>query len=56
MHYMDEAMSEQNFLQYRLAVADLMPDSPYKTALLAAIQSRMAMLGKYKPAPAGRSL
>jgi hypothetical protein len=49
-------MSEQNFLQYRLAVADLMPDSPYKIALVAAIQSRIAMLGKYKPSPTGRSL
>ena len=49
-------MSERNFLQYRLAVADLMPDSAYKSALLAAIQSRIAVLSKYKPTPAGRSL
>jgi hypothetical protein len=47
-------MSERNFLQYRLAVADLMPDSPYKTALVAAIESRLATLTQYEPAPAER--
>lgn len=49
-------MSEQNFLQYRLAVAERMPDSPYKRALIAAIQSRMAILNRYQPGPAERGL
>jgi hypothetical protein len=37
-------MTEEAFLRYRLAVVELMPDSPYKTALIVAIQSRMDAL------------
>jgi hypothetical protein len=38
-------MTEEAFLRYRKAVVDLMPDSPYKRALLTAIHSRMAESG-----------
>jgi len=38
-------MREEAFLRYRMAVVETMPDSPYKQALLAAIQSRMAESG-----------
>ena len=35
---------ELSFLRYRLEVAREMPDGPYKTALLRAIQSRIQAL------------
>jgi hypothetical protein len=34
-------MTEEAFLRYRMAVVELMSDSPHKTALIAAIQKRM---------------
>lgn len=37
-------MKEEAFLRYRLAVVERMPDSPYKRALIIAIQSRMESL------------
>lgn len=43
-------MTEEAFLRYRMAVVERMPDSPYKTALIVAIQSRMEML-KAQPRP-----
>jgi len=38
-------MTEEAFLRYRMAVAERMPDSPSKSALIIAIQSRMKVLG-----------
>jgi len=35
-------MTEQALLRYRMAVVERMPDSPYKRALVIAIQSKMA--------------
>ena len=35
---------ELNFLRYRLEVAREMPDGPYKTAVLSAIQTRIHVL------------
>ena len=37
-------MTEDGYERYRIAVAEEMPDSPYKTALVAAIQARMSAL------------
>jgi len=37
-------MTEQALLRYRMAVVERMPDSPYKRALVIAIQSKMAAL------------
>jgi hypothetical protein len=37
-------MTEKAFLRYRMAVVERMPDSPYKSALIRAIQDRMEML------------
>jgi hypothetical protein len=37
-------MTEEAFLRYRMAVVERMSDSPYKTALIFAIQSRMEAL------------
>ena len=37
-------MTEEAFLRYRMAVVERMPDSPYKRALIVAIQSRMKAL------------
>lgn len=42
-------MSEEAFLRYRMAVVERMPDSPYKKALIAAIESKMAVMKM--PAP-----
>ena len=47
-------MTEQAWLRYRLAVVERMPDSPYKRALMVAIQSRMETLKRHAPAEAGR--
>jgi hypothetical protein len=41
-------MSEEAFLRYRMAVAERMPDSPSKTALIIAIQTRMWVLSAGK--------
>ena len=48
-HY-EETMTEEAFLRYRLAVVERMPDSPYKRALINAIQDKMQMLGVRVPA------
>jgi hypothetical protein len=46
MHYPSGTpMSEESFLRYRLEVVQLMPESAYKNALLAAIRSSLAALG-----------
>jgi len=37
-------MTEEALLRYRMAVVERMPNSPYKTALIVAIQSRMEAL------------
>lgn len=37
-------MSEESFLHYRLEVARTLADGPYKTALMDAIQGRLAGL------------
>lgn len=37
-------MTEENFLRYRLAVVERMPDTPSKRLLIIAIESRMAVL------------
>ena len=42
-------MTEEAFLRYRMAVVELMPDSPYKRALIAAIQAKMEALARSVP-------
>lgn len=37
-------MTEEAFLRYRMAVVERMPNSPYETALIVAIQHRMEAL------------
>ena len=37
-------MTEEAFLRYIMAVVERMPNSPYKKALIVAIQSRMEVL------------
>jgi len=37
-------MTEEAFLRYRMAVVERMADTPYKAAVIAAIQSRMEAL------------
>jgi hypothetical protein len=39
---------ELNFLKYRLEVARTMPDGPYKTAILRAIETRIQALATLK--------
>ena len=42
-------MTEEAFLRYRMAVVERMPDSPYKRALLLAIQASMEALARSAP-------
>lgn len=42
-------MTEEALLRYRMAVVERMPDSPYKKALVSAIQDKMAMLRVRNP-------
>lgn len=54
---LDRDMTEEAFLRYRMAVVERMADSPSKSALILAIQSRMATLklrNPRLPAKAGR--
>jgi hypothetical protein len=37
-------MHERNMLRYRLEVVQMMPEGPYKAAVIAAILARMASL------------
>ncbi len=37
-------MTEEAFLRYRMSVIERMPDSPYKQALIIAVETRMAAL------------
>jgi len=37
-------MSEEHFLRYRLEVVRLMPEGPYKNALITAISASLAAL------------
>lgn len=46
-------MTEEAFLKYRMAVIERMPDSPYKAALIVAVESRMAALRKRQALYAG---
>jgi len=38
-------MNERQWELYRLSVVESWPDSPYKTATIAAIQHKLAMIG-----------
>jgi hypothetical protein len=50
-------MTEEAFLRYRMAVVERMPNSPYKTALIVAIQSRMeALRVQFRPNGTGGKL
>ena len=42
---------ELNFLKYRLEVARELPEGPYKTAVVDAIQRRMQALVRQTPPP-----
>jgi len=47
--YEKGAMHEQNLLRYRLEVVQMMPEGPYKSAVIAAILARMESLRKGGP-------
>ena len=48
-------MTEQALLEYPMAVVERMPDSPYKKALILAIQSRMEGVHSDRRTSDGRS-